>query len=165
MSDSATPWTVAHQVPLCMEFSRQEDWLGCHFLLQGIFLCQGWNLHLLYWQAGSLPLSHPGLRTCASNSQVHIRFTTLEARVLQVQNFQARGFIGSVVTRPFLSGKPQCEPKREMQKLFSLVCNRTWGKPCTSISQREQQQCLAKRTWVNLSTLKGRGAGQRRRQK
>ena len=24
MSDSATPWTVAHQPPLSMEFSRQE---------------------------------------------------------------------------------------------------------------------------------------------
>ena len=26
-----TPWTVAHQVPLCMEFSRQEDWTGLPF--------------------------------------------------------------------------------------------------------------------------------------
>ena len=37
-------------------------WLGCHFLLWGIFLTQGWNLHLLhllYWQANSLPLSQP----------------------------------------------------------------------------------------------------------
>ena len=29
--------------------------VGCHFLLQGIFLTQEWNLHLLHWQAGSLP--------------------------------------------------------------------------------------------------------------
>ena len=28
----------------------------CHFLLQGIFLMQGFNLHLLHWQLGSLPL-------------------------------------------------------------------------------------------------------------
>ena len=26
VSDSATPWTVAHQVPLSMKFSRQEYW-------------------------------------------------------------------------------------------------------------------------------------------
>ena len=32
----ATPWTVAHQAPLSVGFSRQE-W-GCHFLLQGILL-------------------------------------------------------------------------------------------------------------------------------
>ena len=28
----------------------------CHFLLQGIFPMQGFNLHLLHWQVGSLPL-------------------------------------------------------------------------------------------------------------
>ena len=35
--------------------------VGCSFLLQGIFPTQGSNpylLHLLHWQAGSLPLSH-----------------------------------------------------------------------------------------------------------
>ena len=33
--------------------------MGWYFLLQGVFLTQGWNLyllHLLYWQADSLPL-------------------------------------------------------------------------------------------------------------
>ena len=41
----ATPWTVARQAPLFMEFSRQEYWywMGCHFLFQGIFLTQGSN--------------------------------------------------------------------------------------------------------------------------
>jgi len=34
--------------------------VGCHALLQGIFPTQGLNLHLLYWQVGSLPLSHQG---------------------------------------------------------------------------------------------------------
>ena len=28
MSDSATPWTLAHQVLLSMKFSRQEYWTG-----------------------------------------------------------------------------------------------------------------------------------------
>ena len=28
MSDSAAPWTLAHQVPLSMEFSRKEHWNG-----------------------------------------------------------------------------------------------------------------------------------------
>ena len=32
--------------------------MGCHFLLQGIFLIQESNPHLLHWQADSLPLSH-----------------------------------------------------------------------------------------------------------
>ena len=31
MSDSAIPWTVAHQAPLSMGFSRQEYWSGLPF--------------------------------------------------------------------------------------------------------------------------------------
>ena len=31
VSDPATPWTVAHQAPLFMEFSRQEYWSGLPF--------------------------------------------------------------------------------------------------------------------------------------
>ena len=27
-----TPWTAACQAPLSMDFSRQEYWMGCHFL-------------------------------------------------------------------------------------------------------------------------------------
>ena len=59
----ATPWTVAHQAPLSMGFSRQGYWSGCHFPLQGIFPTQGLNpclLHLLHWQAGALPPGHLG---------------------------------------------------------------------------------------------------------
>ena len=52
------PWT--HQAPLSMEFSRQEYWSGCHFLLQGIFWTQGSNSHLRHWQVDSLPLRHQG---------------------------------------------------------------------------------------------------------
>ena len=40
--------------------------VGCHFLLQGIFLTQGLNpclLHLLHWQENSSPLSHLGSPT------------------------------------------------------------------------------------------------------
>ena len=34
--------------------------VGCHFILQGIFLTQGSNLHLQHWQPSSLPLHHLG---------------------------------------------------------------------------------------------------------
>ena len=55
-------WTVAHQAPLSMGFSRQGYWLGCHVRFQGSFLTQGSDLclfHLLHWQVGSLPLVPP----------------------------------------------------------------------------------------------------------
>ena len=55
----ATLWMVVHQAPLSMGFSRHG--VGCHFLLQEIFLIQRSNLHLLHWQVDSLPLRHLGL--------------------------------------------------------------------------------------------------------
>ena len=51
-----TPWTVAHQVLLFMEFFRQEYWSGLPFLSLGDLLDPG--PCLLNWQVGSLPLSH-----------------------------------------------------------------------------------------------------------
>ena len=51
-----SPWTIAHQAPLSIEFSRPE--VGCHFLLQGIFPTQGLNLCLLHWQPDSLAPCH-----------------------------------------------------------------------------------------------------------
>ena len=48
MSDSfTTPWTVALQAPLSMDFRGKNTKVGCHFLLQGIFLTQVSNPHLL----------------------------------------------------------------------------------------------------------------------
>ena len=31
VSDSQTPWTVVHQAPLSLEFSREEYWSGLPF--------------------------------------------------------------------------------------------------------------------------------------
>ena len=36
-----TPWTVARQAPLSMEFSRQEYWSGLPFLSSGVLLDPG----------------------------------------------------------------------------------------------------------------------------
>ena len=58
-----TLWSVACQVPLPMEFSRQEYWSGLHALLQGILPTRGSNpclLCLLHWQVSSLPLAASG---------------------------------------------------------------------------------------------------------
>ena len=61
VSNSVILWTIACQAPLSMGFSRQGCWrIGCHFLLQGIFLTLGLNwclLCLLHWKAGSSPPS------------------------------------------------------------------------------------------------------------
>ena len=48
MSDCfVTPLTVTHLASLSIRFSGKNSEMGCHFLLQGIFLTQGSNPHLL----------------------------------------------------------------------------------------------------------------------
>ena len=37
----ATLWTVVHQAPLSIRFCGKNIGVGCHALLQGIFLTQG----------------------------------------------------------------------------------------------------------------------------
>ena len=58
-----TLWTVVHQAPLSMGFSRQEYWNGLPFSPPEIFPIQGSNLSLLcllHWQASSLQLAPHG---------------------------------------------------------------------------------------------------------
>ena len=59
-----TLWTVAHQTPQSLGFSRQEYWRELPFLSPGHYPDPGIKpiclLRLLQWQAGSLPLVPPG---------------------------------------------------------------------------------------------------------
>ena len=63
MPNCLQPWTVAQQAPLSMGFPRQEYWSRLPFPPPrelpnpGIKLCL---LHLLHWQADSLPLASSG---------------------------------------------------------------------------------------------------------
>ena len=61
VSDSLRPHGLRPTRLLCpWNFPGKNTGVGCHFLLQGIFLTKGLNLGLLHWQAGSLPLAIPG---------------------------------------------------------------------------------------------------------
>ena len=64
MSNSSWSHWLQSARLLCGIFPGENTGVGCHFLLQGIFLTQGFNLHLLcllHWQADSLPLVPPGM--------------------------------------------------------------------------------------------------------
>ena len=73
-----TPWTVAHQAPLSMGFSRQDYWSGLPFPAlgdlpnSGIKLCL---LCLLHWQEGSLPWMPPGKPLCCHGTYLISRKT------------------------------------------------------------------------------------------
>ena len=57
---TATPWTVAHQGALSMEFSRQEYWCGLPCPSPGDLPNPGIKPMSPVLQADSLPLSHQG---------------------------------------------------------------------------------------------------------
>ena len=62
----ATPWTVARQAPLSMEFSRQEYWSGLPFPSPGDLPHPGTELRSPALQADSLPSESPGLLSKSS---------------------------------------------------------------------------------------------------
>ena len=66
VSDSVTPWTVAHQAPLSMGFSRQEHWSGLPCPPPGDLPTQRWNPGLLHCRRVLFRLSHQGSLPCQS---------------------------------------------------------------------------------------------------
>ena len=76
----ATPWTVACIRLLCpWDFLGKSTGVGCHFLLQGIFLTQGLNPSLPHCRQTLYPLSHqgsPNNGSFTSSFPVWISFTS-----------------------------------------------------------------------------------------
>ena len=62
----ATPWTVAHQVPPSMEFSRQQYWSGLPFPSPGDLPDPGIEPGSPTLQADALPSEPPGKPNAAS---------------------------------------------------------------------------------------------------
>ena len=60
VSDSATPWTGAHQAPLSLGFSSQEYWSGLPCPLPGHFPNPGIETRSPALQADSSPVEPPG---------------------------------------------------------------------------------------------------------
>ena len=72
---------------LCpQDFPGKNTGMGCHFLLQGIFLTQRLNLCLLHWQKDSLSLSHQGSLThLLASSKFCFSGLTLASRSMAVK--------------------------------------------------------------------------------
>ena len=79
----ATPWTVAQRLLCPRDFSGRHSGVGCHFLLQGIFLTQGLNPSptSLALQAESLPAEPSG----SPQGRVHGKALTTVSHVLVTQ--------------------------------------------------------------------------------
>ena len=82
----SSPWTVAPRLLCPWNFPGKNTRMGCHFLLQGIFLTQRSSLHLLYplyWQEDCLPLyplgnpkrSHYGTHFWLPSQSIQLNFS------------------------------------------------------------------------------------------
>ena len=79
-----TPWTVARQAPMPMEFWIQNTRMGSHSLLQGIFQNQGLNSGLPHCRQILYHQSHQGSPTVRVNVLWKIRDIFLEKVTLQL---------------------------------------------------------------------------------
>ena len=71
----ATPWTLAHQAPLSIGFSRREYWRELPYSIPGDFLTQRLKLCLLYCRQFLYPWSHcgsPYVFTCVYITHVYV---------------------------------------------------------------------------------------------
>ena len=95
MSNSfVTPrWTVARQLLYPWDFPGKNTGVGCHFLFQGIFLTQGWNLYLLPWEADSFPLNHQESPNLFVNL-ISIKGTKVKKSMRIIQESIRRGNFG-----------------------------------------------------------------------
>ena len=76
----------------------QARMLGCHFLLQGIFLAWRSNPCLLHWQEDSLPLSHLGRPQVLTNYTLFFFFTLLYLCFMKGIHFSTTNFFPDVTS-------------------------------------------------------------------
>ena len=86
MSPYATLWTVAQQVPLSMESSRQEYWSGLPYPSPGNLSDPGIDPRSPPLQADSLYLSHQGSPSNHSVSQSNVIITECYVCIMNKDN-------------------------------------------------------------------------------
>ena len=82
-----TPWTVAHQAPLSMEFCRQEYWSGLPFPSLGDLPDPGIEPMSPALAGNSLPLSHLG----SSLFPIYVSFQDLSGLCCNRTSWHSRG--------------------------------------------------------------------------
>ena len=77
---SAAPWVAAHGLLCPWDSPGKNTGVGCHFLLQGIFMTLGLNSGLLHFRQILYHLSHPGSSMTNLDSVLKSRDITLPTK-------------------------------------------------------------------------------------
>ena len=153
----ATSWTEAARLLCPWNFPDKNTGVGCHFLLQRIFLTQGLNPRVLHWQADSLPLSHLGSPClCWVNiiALALIPSSICRSRVLLLRcrlgwgchvAFQSEGWCG---TPQICIWKSRNESKVEV-----------WGRGCPWWGHATHSQSFLNKSSVFLKAIGGEDGG------
>ena len=110
MSDFATTWTVAHQAPLSMEFSRQESWSGKPFTSTGEpFQPRGWTCvsHIAGRFFGSyvivISATINPFRTPSGNIYIIMMMTIIDMAPVNIRSVEFNGWLDRPPWRLFLN--------------------------------------------------------------
>ena len=122
-----TPWTIACQAPLCMDFSKQEYWSGLPFPSLGDLPDPGIESGCFALQADSLPTEPPGFNTEDGVYTVLIADLTLPGQETDIPLLPTSSRSPHMPT--FQLGKT-CSPRR----VFKL---RIQASPPTSVQQQQ----------------------------
>ena len=160
----STPWTVTHQAPLSLGFSRQEHWSGLPFPSPGDLPKPGMQPRSPALQADSLPLSHLGsifsIVVCISEKAMAPHSSTLAWKIpwteepgrlqsmgsLELDTTERLHFHFSLFT--FMHWRRKWQPTPvflpgESQGWGSLVGCHLWGRTESDTTEAtEQQQCV-----------------------
>ena len=118
--------SVARQAPLSMKSPGKNTGVGCHALLQGLFLTQGLNLHLLYllhWQEGSLPLAPPGKPTIYFLMVANSSKGRIKGRLSKVECIYRVGYHFDRYPIPFVPACSLMELNNRILASFTLETN------------------------------------------
>ena len=155
----ATPWTIAHQLLCAWDSLGKNTGVGCHALLQGIFLTQGSNLHLM-----SLALANGFFITTTATREAHIssRYVHMwKLKIFTKMYIATWGGHGNPLQYPCL----KCPHGKRTLAGCSLCCakNRTqlsnsaqhntysnWGLPRGLTGKQSTFQRGTQETWVQF---------------
>ena len=127
MSDSLHPHGLLPARLLCpRDFPGKNTGVGCHFLLQGLFLTWESNPYLLgflHWQADSLLLNHQGSLLPLSH-QAGPQSTIPQTRSSSLPFFCKQGFVEIHNTMAELNSCDRDSMAHRAEKIYSLTFDR-----------------------------------------
>ena len=122
-----TPWTVAHQAPPSIEFSRQEYWSGLPFPSPGDLPNPGIEPGFPAFQADALPFEPPG-NPCIAKLRLKLKKVGEIARPFRYDLTQIPYDYTAEVTNRF-KGLDLIECLKNYGRRFLTLYERQWSRP------------------------------------